>query len=179
MDTTAVAVLVVVLVAVALILLVRSSVVIRPYEAGVVSIFGSFRRVLPPGLSFVQILAHVDRVDLRDRRWDVPPTPALSRDAIPVSAGATLQAKVSDPVRALYQVRDYSAALVGRTQDLLRVELGQVEAARMAGEQRSIADRVRASLAVDAAPWGIAVQIVEINALSVATRGEVPSAPTR
>src|SRR5689334_10094943 len=76
-EATAVGVTALVLLLTLVIVVARSMYRIRPYEVGVLTMFGSYKRLLHPGLNFASPLAGVTRVDLRSRQsplgsWSVP-----------------------------------------------------------------------------------------------------------
>lgn len=134
-DPAAFIVVAVVTLAILLVVLLRAMHTIRPYEAGVLTIFGTYKRVLRPGLNLVSPLARVVRLDLRTRRvrlepWSVPVVGGQVRLA------GTVSYHVVDAARATFQTTDLEGELVGltksaATQSLRGVDLGRAGAAAL------------------------------------------------
>ncbi|MCI4363592.1 MAG: SPFH domain-containing protein [Thermoplasmata archaeon] len=104
-----VAPLIVIFLAVALV--ARMTKIIKPYENGVVTLFGSYKRTLFPGLSFVSLFAHLIRVDMRPRSESVGPLYATAADLAPIAATARLEYRVVDARKACFGTPDLPKAV--------------------------------------------------------------------
>ena len=161
-DVTGVVLALAVLLLVLIVLLVASVRTIRPYEAGLVIIFGSFRRTLGPGFHFVPLLSTVRRVDLRPRSIPIPPQTLATREGALTEVAATVRVRVVDPARSVFASADWEAETVsegrravaaivsGRTREALLRDPGT------AGE--AVNDLLREPLA----RWGIGPESVTL-----------------
>ncbi|MCI4369224.1 MAG: SPFH/Band 7/PHB domain protein, partial [Thermoplasmata archaeon] len=118
-DPTSLAILLVVLFAILVVLVVKMAHTVRPYEQGVLTILGSYRRLLNPGLHFVTPLGRVQRVDLRTRIETLPAFAAPLPDGTRVSVGARVEVRIVDGRKSVFQVADLNEALRALLKDSL------------------------------------------------------------
>jgi regulator of protease activity HflC (stomatin/prohibitin superfamily) len=162
-PSTALAVVGVVVVLTAMLMLVKCATTIRPYEVGIVTIFGSYRGLLNPGLAFVHPLAQVQRVDLRVQALEIPSIEAASRDGHPIRVAATVSFKVVEAPKAIFEVQDYRASIAMASHAALRSVFGQAQMADIPSQLSRLNALVREQLAAAAQGWGISIEAVEIR----------------
>jgi regulator of protease activity HflC (stomatin/prohibitin superfamily) len=108
-DGVGLAVAGIALVVVLLGLLTLSVTTIRPYEVGVETVFGQYRRQVHPGFHLGNPLAKIQRVDLREQLLDVPPVWVNGASGNPTSMGAVVRFHVADAAKAVFCAKDYVA----------------------------------------------------------------------
>jgi regulator of protease activity HflC (stomatin/prohibitin superfamily) len=153
----------VVIILAVLLILVRMAHGIQPYQQGIVTIFGSYKRVLNSGLNFVNPLANVVRVDLRTQVLEVPRQEVITKDNSPTNVDAIIYIKVVDTPRAIFQVQDYHVATVALAQTTLRSIIGDMELDEVLYNRERINTRLRDILDEATDRWGVRVEAVEIK----------------
>jgi regulator of protease activity HflC (stomatin/prohibitin superfamily) len=158
-----IALLLVFLAIIIIVLLIRSVYQIQPYQQGVVTLFGSFRRVLNPGLNRVHPLSLVIRVDLRTQVLEVPRQEVITKDNSPTNVDAIIYIKVVDSPKSIFQVQDYHVATVALAQTTLRSIIGDMELDEILYNRDRINTRLRDILDEATDRWGVRVEAVEIK----------------
>ncbi|HXQ93724.1 MAG TPA: SPFH domain-containing protein [Thermoplasmata archaeon] len=155
--------LIAVVVFILIILLIRSANSIQPYQQGVVTIFGSYKRLINPGLTFISPVATVVRMDLRTQVLEVPRQEVITKDNSPTNVDAIIYIKVVDAPKAIFQVQDYHVATVALAQTTLRSIIGDMELDEVLYNRERINTRLRDILDESTDRWGVRVEAVEIK----------------
>ncbi len=150
-------------VAIILILINRSVYQIQPYQNGIVTLLGSYKRILNPGLNFVSPLALVIKIDLRTQVLEVPRQEVITKDNSPTNVDAIIYIKVVDAPKAIFQVQDYHVATVALAQTTLRSVIGDMELDEVLYNRERINTRLRDILDQSTDKWGVRVEAVEIK----------------
>ncbi len=136
----------------------------RDYERGVFFRFGKFLRVAGPGpvITFPSIESYV-RVDLRENRIDLPPQPVITQDNISITVDVVCMVKVTDPKKAVLNVKDYQHAL----SDLLYAEIRNAVSELPLQSVLDRTDDIRKVMLDHTTPtaesWGVKIVRVEIE----------------
>jgi regulator of protease activity HflC (stomatin/prohibitin superfamily) len=142
--------------------------ILQEYERFVVFTLGRFTAVRGPGIVF--LLPGIQRgirVDLRVHVLDVPTQDVISRDNVSVKVDAVIYYQVSDPEKAIIQVKNYTAATSQLAQTTLRSVLGEHDLDAMLAERKTINENMQAILDSQYGSWGIKVQSVEMKAIDL------------
>jgi regulator of protease activity HflC (stomatin/prohibitin superfamily) len=160
-----VAVFFVVLLAVVILLILFSRIMyqILPYQQGIVTMLGSYKRLINPGLNFVSPIAQVVKLDLRTQVLEVPRQEVITKDNSPTNVDAIIYIKVVDAPKALFQVQDYHVATVALAQTTLRSVIGDMELDEILYNRERINTRLRDILDEATDRWGVRVEAVEIK----------------
>ena len=116
-----------------------------------------------PGVFFV--LPCVDnycKVDLRTVSFDVPPQEVLSKDSVTVSVDAVVYYRISDPLKAVIQVANYSHSTRLLAATNLRNVLGTRNLSELLTEREAISQTMQSALDEATDPWGVKVERVEM-----------------
>lgn len=116
-----------------------------------------------PGVFFV--LPCVDdycKVDLRTVSFDVPPQEVLSKDSVTVTVDAVVYYRISDPLKAVIQVSNYSHSTRLLAATNLRNVLGTRNLSELLIQREAISHTMQASLDEATDPWGVKVERVEM-----------------
>jgi regulator of protease activity HflC (stomatin/prohibitin superfamily) len=146
-----------------IIIVARAIYTINPYQQGVVTLFGSFKRLLNPGFNLLNPLAKVVRVDLRTQVLEVPRQEVITKDNSPTNVDAIIYIKIVDAARAIFQVQDYHVATVALAQTTLRSVIGDMELDEVLYNRERINTRLRDILDEATDRWGVRVEAVEIK----------------
>ena len=134
-------------------------------EEWIVQRLGKYRVTLLPGLRF--IIPYFDtvsyKVTTKDIILDVQEQEVITRDNAVIVVNAIAFIKVTDPVKAVYGVEDYSEAIRNMIMTTLRSIVGEMELDHALSSRDTIKARLKAGVADEALDWGLTVKSVEIQ----------------
>ena len=163
MDYTGVIIGIVLAFIVILVLLTRMIYTIQPYQQGIVTLLGSYKRMINPGFNIVSPLSQVLKIDLRTQVLEVPRQEVITKDNSPTNVDAIIYIKVVDAPKAIFQVQDYHVATVALAQTTLRSIIGDMELDEILYNRERINTRLRDILDEATDKWGVRVDAVEIK----------------
>ena len=134
-------------------------------EEWIVERLGKYHGTLKPGLNIV--IPYIDRVAYqlvtKDIILDVQEQEVITRDNAVILTNAIAFIKVTDPVKAVYGVTDFSEAIRNLIMTTLRSIVGEMELDEALSSRDKIKARLRESIADEAVDWGLTVKSVEIQ----------------
>ena len=134
-------------------------------EEWIVQRLGKYRVTLLPGLRF--IIPYFDtvayKVTNKDIILDVQEQEVITRDNAVIVVNAIAFIKVTDPVKAVYGVEDYSEAIRNMIMTTLRSIAGNMELDEALSSRDKIKAHLKAGVADEALDWGLTVKSVEIQ----------------
>nr|MBL8455233.1 SPFH/Band 7/PHB domain protein [Zoogloeaceae bacterium] len=134
-------------------------------EEWIVERLGKYHGTLRPGLNI--LIPYLDRVAYRlvtkDIILDVQEQEVITRDNAVILTNAIAFVKVTDPVKAVYGVTDFSEAIRNLIMTTLRSIVGEMELDEALSSRDKIKARLRESIADEAVDWGLTVKSVEIQ----------------
>ena len=134
-------------------------------EEWIVERLGKYHKTLQPGLSI--IIPYFDKVAYKvitkDIILDVQEQEVITRDNAVILTNAIAFVKVTDPVKAVYGVTDFSEAIRNLIMTTLRSIVGEMELDEALSSRDKIKARLRESIADEAVDWGLTVKSVEIQ----------------
>ncbi|MGM0397397.1 MAG: SPFH domain-containing protein [Halobacteriota archaeon] len=138
--------------------------IVDAYEKDALTVFGEYRGLLEPGISFVPpFVSRRYTFDMRTQTIDVPQQEAITRDNSPVTADAVVYIRVMDAKRAFLEVDDYKRAVSNLAQTTLRAVIGDMELDDTLNKRQEINSRIREELDEPTDEWGIRVESVEVR----------------
>jgi len=149
---------------IALIALARSARVVSQYEKGLVLRLGKYRTTVGSGLTFlVPVIEDMLKVDMRERVINVEPQKVITKDNVSVTVDAVIYYRISDPVKATFEVQNFGYAATTLAQTNLRNLIGD----KSLDETLTARDTINANLrnVLDEATntWGVKVTRVEVQ----------------
>jgi len=153
-----------VLLLIALISLARSARVVAQFEKGLVLRLGKYRTTVGSGLTFlVPVIEDMLKVDMRERVINVEPQKVITKDNVSVVVDAVIYYRISDPVKATFEVQNFGYAATTLAQTNLRNLIGD----KSLDETLTARDTINANLrnVLDEATntWGVKVTRVEVQ----------------
>ena len=144
--------------------LARSARVVAQYEKGLVMRLGRYRATADSGLTFlVPMIEDMIKVDMRERVINVEPQKVITKDNVSVTVDAVIYYRISDPVKATFEVQNFSYAATTLAQTNLRNLIGD----KSLDETLTARDLINANLrnVLDEATntWGVKVTRVEVQ----------------
>ena len=134
-------------------------------EEWIVQRLGKYRVTLLPGLRFIipffDFVAY--RVTTKDIILDVQEQEVITRDNAVILVNAIAFIKVTDPVKAVYGVEDFTEAIRNMIMTTLRSIVGEMELDHALSSRDMIKARLKAGVADEAMDWGLTVKSVEIQ----------------
>ena len=157
-------VLMVVVLFIALVSLARSARVIAQYEKGLVLRLGRYRHTIDSGLTFlVPMIEGVIKVDMRERVINVEPQKVITKDNVSVTVDAVIYYRISDPVKATFEVQNFGYAATTLAQTNLRNLIGDKSLDETLTARDTINSNLRAVLDEATNTWGVKVTRVEVQ----------------
>jgi regulator of protease activity HflC (stomatin/prohibitin superfamily) len=148
---------------VAVILLLRCVRTIRPYEQGVVTILGLYRRTLSPGFQLVGPLDVVVRVDLRPQTAMLPPYGSPSGDGTPITVSARADYRIVNAARSVFQTPSVGDALQRSMKEAVSDAVSRTSKETVGANGGSIAREARDRTATLSESFGVAVECVTVT----------------
>ena len=154
-----------ILLVIAVIFITRSVKVVPQQNAWVIERLGKYHATLRAGLNI--LIPYLDRVAYKmvtkDIILDVQEQEVITRDNAVILTNAIAFVKVTDPVKAVYGVTDFSEAIRNLIMTTLRSIVGEMELDEALSSRDKIKARLRESIADEAVDWGLTVKSVEIQ----------------
>ncbi len=134
-------------------------------EEWVVERLGKYHKTLLPGLNI--IIPYLDQVRYKlvtkDIILDVQEQEVITKDNAVIVTNAIAFIKITDPVKAVYGVTDFSEAIRNMIMTTLRSIIGEMNLDEALSNRDAIKARLRESIADEAIDWGLTVKSVEIQ----------------
>lgn len=134
-------------------------------EEWVVERLGKYHKTLLPGLNV--IIPYLDQVRYKlvtkDIILDVQEQEVITKDNAVILTNAIAFIKITDPVKAVYGVTDFSEAIRNMIMTTLRSIIGEMNLDEALSNRDAIKARLRESIADEAIDWGLTVKSVEIQ----------------
>jgi len=158
-------VVVLALLAFAAITLAKGVRIVPQGEEWIVERLGKYNGTLLPGLRI--IIPYLDRVAYKlvtkDIILDVQEQEVITRDNAVILTNAIAFIKVTDPIKAVYGVTDFSEAIRNMIMTTLRSIIGEMNLDEALSNRDKIKIRLKESIADEAIDWGLTVKSVEIQ----------------
>ena len=104
-------------------------------------------------------------IELTEQTIDTQPRSYITKDNIEMSVNCVLRWRITDPIKAVYEVDHLHQALIETTLSEVRSYVGAHELNHILSNRQSISEHMNATLAETARRWGVNVVGVEIQEL--------------
>ena len=149
---------------IALVMVARSARIISQYEKGLVMRLGKYRSTIDSGLTFlVPMIESVIKVDMRERVIKVDPQEVITKDNVMVTVDAVIYYRISDPVKATFEVQNFAYAATTLAQTNLRNLIGDKTLDETLTARDIINTNLRNVLDEATNTWGVKVTRVEVQ----------------
>ena len=149
----------------AVITLLKGVRIVPQGEEWVVERLGKYHSTLHPGLNI--IIPYLDAIAYKlvtkDIILDVQEQEVITRDNAVILTNAIAFIKVTDPIKAVYGVVDFSEAIRNLIMTTLRSIVGEMQLDEALSNRDRIKARLRESISDEAIDWGLTVKSVEIQ----------------
>ena len=134
-------------------------------EEWIVERLGKYHATLHPGLNV--LIPYLDQVRYKlvtkDIILDVQEQEVITKDNAVIVTNAIAFIKVTDPIKAVYGVTDFSEAIRNMIMTTLRSIIGEMTLDEALTNRDKIKARLREGVADEAIDWGLTVKSVEIQ----------------
>lgn len=143
--------------------------------------FGRHSRVQSDGLRFkLPIIESIKKVydwndtankrgfliELSEQQTDTPTRQCQTVDNVTIDANASIYWKITDPVKAVYDVDVLPKSVSDVALNALRSNIGKLKLDQILSERKSLNDRIAAELLDKGNKWGITITAVEIQEIN-------------
>jgi regulator of protease activity HflC (stomatin/prohibitin superfamily) len=147
-----------------LVALARSARIVSQFEKGLVLRLGRYRTTVNSGLTFlVPVLESMIKVDMRERVINVEPQKVITKDNVSVVVDAVIYYRISDPVKATFEVQNFGYAATTLAQTNLRNLIGDKSLDETLTARDTINANLRTVLDEATNTWGVKVTRVEVQ----------------
>ncbi len=147
-----------------LVALARSARIVSQYEKGLVLRLGRYRTTVGSGLTFLMpVLESMIKVDMRERVINVEPQKVITKDNVSVVVDAVIYYRISDPVKATFEVQNFGYAATTLAQTNLRNLIGDKSLDETLTARDTINANLRTVLDEATNTWGVKVTRVEVQ----------------
>jgi regulator of protease activity HflC (stomatin/prohibitin superfamily) len=147
-----------------LVALARSARIVSQYEKGLVLRLGRYRTTVGSGLTFLlPVMESMIKVDMRERVINVEPQKVITKDNVSVIVDAVIYYRISDPVKATFEVQNFGYAATTLAQTNLRNLIGDKSLDETLTARDTINANLRAVLDEATNTWGVKVTRVEVQ----------------
>lgn len=154
---------------ISLALIIASLRICNEWQRKVVLRLGRFAGVRGPGIFF--LLPYIETtpytVDMRIITSSFTAEQTLTRDNVPVNVDTVIYWRVVDPQRAVLELTDYTAAVMGAAQTALRDIIGRTNLNNVLSDRAGLDQAMTGVLDAQTEPWGIKVQSVQMRDIKI------------
>jgi len=148
----------------ALIALLKSVRIVKQYEKGLIVRLGRYASTADSGIVIlVPFIDSIIMVDMREQVMNVMPQQVITQDNVVVTVDAVIYYKVVDPVKAEFEIQNFSYAVTTLAQTNLRNLIGDKTLDESLTARDSINTSLRQVLDEATNPWGVKITKVELQ----------------
>jgi regulator of protease activity HflC (stomatin/prohibitin superfamily) len=139
---------------------------VRDYERMARFRLGTFEGMMGPGIVFaIPIVHQIQKIDTRVTVLDIPRQTNITKDNAPIEIDflVYLRVNIEHAQKAVLEVEDYTAAVVGLATTTLRAVIGEMDLDDVFSQRDKINEVLRSRLDSETERWGIKVTNVEIR----------------
>ena len=146
------------------VMFLKSIVIVRPFERGIVERLGKYNKTIGSGINFlIPFIDNVYRIDMREAIIDIPSQEVITKDNVHLAVDAVIYFKVMDPFRVMYNVAMFEDAISKLAQTNLRNIIGDMILDNILASRDKINMELRKTLDEITDRWGVRVTRVEIQ----------------
>lgn len=138
--------------------------IVNQYEKAIILRLGKYRSTSSPGLAIVlPFIESIIKVDMRERVINVNPQEVITKDNVSVVVDAVIYFKITDPVKAEFEVKDFAFAATTLAQTNLRNIIGDKSLDETLTARDLINVNLREVLDDATDNWGVKITRVEVQ----------------
>lgn len=142
--------------------------IVEQGSVGVLTRFGRYERVLPPGIYVYNLMSQrIQKVQMRMQTIEIPRQAAMTQDNLSVQVDAVTFVTVVDASRALFQVESYKHAVTTLAASTLLRIIAEHDLQQIFTNRAQINIRLTQTMQEKTAGWGLEVSSVELRDITI------------
>jgi regulator of protease activity HflC (stomatin/prohibitin superfamily) len=117
----------------------------------------------PRGIYWTNVRPGLSSIDLREQYIDLPPQPVITRDNVTIHVDSVVYWQITDPIKAVYEVRDLLGGIVQLTITGMRAVMGDMDLDHTLSQRDQINAKLRLILDEATDKWGVKVTRVDVK----------------
>lgn len=105
-------------------------------------------------------------IELSEQQTDTPPRQCQTLDNVTIDANASIYWRITDPVKAVYDIDILPKSIADIALNALRANIGKIKLDQVLSERQNLNQKIAAQLAESASKWGVAFTRVEIQEIN-------------
>jgi regulator of protease activity HflC (stomatin/prohibitin superfamily) len=105
-------------------------------------------------------------IELSEQQTDTPPRQCQTIDNVTIDANASIYWKITDPVKAIYDIDVLPKSIADVALNALRANIGNIKLDQVLSERQSLNAKIADQLSKTASKWGITFTRVEIQEIN-------------
>lgn len=105
-------------------------------------------------------------IELSEQQTDTPPRQCQTLDNVTIDANASIYWRITDPVKAVYDIDILPKSIADIALNVLRANIGKIKLDQVLSERQNLNTKIAAQLAETASKWGITFTRVEIQEIN-------------
>ncbi len=131
-------------------------------------------RYILPGIESVKMVYEWNNIankegyfiELSEQQTDTPPRQCQTLDNVTIDANASIYWRITDPVKAVYDIDVLPKSISDIALNTLRANIGKMKLDEVLSDRQLLNDRIAAQLSETAAKWGVIFTRVEIQEIN-------------
>jgi len=138
--------------------------IVQQHQKGVVFRLGKLKSVRQPGLRFmVPLVDSMTKVSSRTVTLPIESQQIMTRDSVSIGVAAVAYFRRTDPVKALVEIENVTAAIYEIAQTTVRNIVGRSSLDHVLSQTEELNSHIQAVLDHTAERWGVVVEMVELK----------------
>ena len=105
-------------------------------------------------------------IELSEQQSDTPPRQCQTLDNVTIDANASIYWRITDPVKAVYDIDILPKSIIDVALNALRANIGKIKLDQVLSERQNLNAKISAQLAETGSKWGITFTRVEIQEIN-------------
>jgi len=144
--------------------------IVQQHQKGVVFRLGKLKSVRQPGLRFmVPLIDSMTKVSSRTVTLPIESQQIMTRDSVSIGVAAVAYFRRTDPVKALVEIENVTAAIYEIAQTTVRNIVGRSSLDHVLSQTEELNSHIQAVLDHTAERWGVVVEMVELKDIQLPT----------
>jgi regulator of protease activity HflC (stomatin/prohibitin superfamily) len=105
-------------------------------------------------------------IELSEQQTDTPPRQCQTLDNVTIDANASIYWRITDPVKAVYDIDILPKSIEDIALNALRANIGKIKLDQVLSERQNLNQNIAAQLAESASKWGVTFTRIEIQEIN-------------